>query len=388
MIQFWIAALALGLVAAAFVLVPLVRAWANEGSERSSTALGVGIVIAFAVPVVSVMLYGRWSTWDWATGGMKMGASGPEGAVHEMDQAIAALEQRLINQPDELESWSLLGRTYMSLRRFEDAARAYRRAAALDDSPQTLADFGEALALSDPEGLQGEAGVIFERVLAASPSQPKALWYGGLNAYENANWALAERRLGALLTMNPPESLVPLIEERLAAARAHATDTPPGTPELQRPAEPAAPTPPPVEAVAATPAPAAAEPASPEAVDPAPPQAAVGQGIRLDVSIDPALAARIPGPTPVFIIARNVGGGPPLAVIRASSGELPMSVNLTDANAMMEGITILDQPELELVARVSLSGSPAQRPGDLFGAVNYVRGDGGATQIRIDRVAE
>ena len=111
-------------------------------------------------------------------------------------------------------------------------------------------------------------------------------------------------------------------------------------------------------------------------------------GIELEVSLDPALAARVPGPTPVFIIARNAAGGPPLAVIRSSTTELPKSVRLTDANAMMEGVTFLDQDELELVARVSLSGSPAQRPGDLYGAVNYRRGNGGTARIRIDRIAE
>jgi hypothetical protein len=54
----------------------------------------------------------------------------------------------------------------------------------------------------------------------------------------------------------------------------------------------------------------------------------------------------------------------------------------------MEGVTILDQAELELVVRVSLSGSPAQRPGDLYGAVDYVRGNGGPTRITIDRIAQ
>ena len=397
MTQFWIAALALGLVAAAFVLVPVVRAWTSEQSERSSTALGVGIVVALAVPVVAVMLYSRWTTWDWATGGMQAGTQ--DAGMHEMDQAMAMLEQRLAQQPDDMDGWLLLGRSYMSMRRFDLAARAYRRAAALDgnNNVQILADLGEALALSDPDGLQGEAGAIFERVLAVSPAHPKGLWYGGLNAYENFNWALADQRLSLLLTLNPPETIIPLIEERIQGARTHlgseggagmaaAMAMPPASSEpaapptavMQQPvAEPAqglAPTDP---LVAAAVAPNTDEP---------PPGAS--DGIRLEISIDPALAARVPGQTPVFIIARTVAGAPPLAVIRTTSAELPMSVTLTDANAMMEGVTILDQPELELIARVSLSGSPAQRPGDLFGAVNYSRGNSGITRILIDRIAE
>ena len=390
MTQFWIAALALGLAAAALVLVPVLRAWANSNeSERSSSALGGAIVVAFAVPVVATMLYARWTTWDWSTGGTQVAATGAED-VHEMDQAIAALEQRLQRQPEDIESWMLLGRSYMSMRRFADAAGAFRQAAILDrgESPQVLADFGEALALSEPEGLQGEAGAIFERVLEMSPSHPKGLWYGGLNAYENGRWELAADRLALLLTMGPPESLVPLIEERIASARTH-MGMGDASGMLAPVPPPAADAPPPAVAQQ----PAVPEPA-PEAVPPEDPPAvaaipdATADAIRLEVQLDPELAGRVPGPTPVFIIARNVGGGPPLAVIRATSNELPMSVKLSDADAMMEGVTIMDQPELELIARVSLSGSPAQRPGDLFGAVNYSRGNSGTTRITIDRVAE
>jgi cytochrome c-type biogenesis protein CcmH len=390
MTQFWIAALALGLAAAAIVLVPVLRAWVRqEGEERSSTALGVGIVVAFAVPVTAIMMYAHWSTWDWSTGGTRMAQNEAE-AVHQMDEAIAALEQRLQRQPEDIESWMLLGRSYMSMRRFDDAAGAFRHAAILDggQSPQVLADFGEALALSEPEGLMGEAGAIFERVLAMSPSHPKGLWYGGLNAYENANWELAKDRLSLLLTMSPPETLVPLIEERIASARTHMGAG--GAPAMPAPAPvPEAVEPPPAVAqqpVVPDPEPEAAPPEEGPAVAAAP--AGPVDAIRLEVQLDPALAGRLPGPAPVFIIARNAGGGPPLAVIRATSNELPMSVELSDANAMMEGVTIMDQPELELVARVALSGSPAQRPGDLFGAVNYTRGNGGTTRITIDRVAE
>ena len=371
MTQFWIAALALGLAAAAIVLVPVVLAWARQQADRSSTALGVGIVVAFAIPVIGVMLYSHWSTWDWGAGGMQS-AGADAGEMHEMDDAIRALEQRLASNPQDIESWLLLGRSYMSMRRFDGAARAYRQAANLDgnNSVQILADLGEALALSDPEGLQGEAGAIFERVLAASPMHPKGLWYGGLNAYENANWALADERLSMLLTLNPPETLIPILEERIADARNQAAGT-----VAALPVQPVAP--------------ASAAPAAAPAPAPVPEAPAMqGDGIRLQIDLDPALAARIPGPTPVFILARNPAGGPPLAVIRSSSSELPMNVTLSDANAMMEGITILDQPELELVVRVSLSGSPAQRPGDLYGAVDYVRGNGGPTRITIDRIAQ
>ena len=387
MTQFWIAALALGLVAAAMVLVPVLRAWKRQETERNSSVLGVGILVALAIPVAGIMLYSHWSTWDWAAGGSQARGGGAD--MHEMDQALQALEQRLAQNPDELESWLLLGRSYMSLRRFDDAAGAFRKAAALDgqDSPQILADLGEAIALSQPEGLQGEAGAIFERVLNAVPDYPKALWYGGLNAFENGSWDLAVTRLEKLLSMNPPATLVPLIEERIAVARANAAG---GMPAAM--AEPPAATPAPADRSPTTATNGASAPA---AAAPVPAPAAgesqgqrQAEGIRLDVSLAPELLARVPPAAPVFIIARLPTGGPPLAVVRARTNELPISVTLTDANAMMEGVTILDQPELDLVARISLSGGPAQRPGDLYGRVQYLGGDGGPVDLRIDRVAE
>jgi cytochrome c-type biogenesis protein CcmH len=105
------------------------------------------------------------------------------------------------------------------------------------------------------------------------------------------------------------------------------------------------------------------------------------------VSIDPTVAGSLRGGAPLFIIARNPAGGPPLAVIRRTADELPLEIALRNENAMMQGMTILDQPELELVARVSLSGSPAAQPGDLFGEITYQRGSG-PVQIRIDRIVE
>lgn len=394
MTQFWIAALALGLVAAAVILVPAISAWAKEGEGRSSSTLGVGILVALTVPVVSIMLYSNWSTWDWGSGGMQQRSETAGGAEHaEMDQAIAALEARLQEQPEDMESWVLLGRSYMSKRRFQGAADAFRKAVALDtnEAPQLLADYGEALALSDPEGLQGEAGVVIERVLALNPDNPKGLWYGGLNAFDNARWDLAIERFNKLLTLNPPETLIPLIEERIASARTQAEGGTAGmaVPGAEEPAV-AAPSASREAAAEAAPAPEVAAPPSerpPVATAQTPPMDPA-EGIRVEVILDSGLASTLSGPAPLFIFARPAAGGPPLAAVRARTDELPMSLVLTDDNAMMQGVTILDQPELELVARVSLGGTPAERPGDLYGTVEYVRAEGGPVRIVIDRVAQ
>ncbi len=378
MTGFWIAALALGLVAAALVFVPVLRGWLRQQEGRSGVTLGLGVVMAFVIPVTALVLYSRWTTWDWS-GEVSRAAAQQAEQTHDMEEAVQALVARLQREPQDVEGWSMLGRTYMSMRRFEDAAGAFRQGldAAAGEPVELMADYGEALALSDPQGLQGPAGPLFERVLELNPSHPKGLWYGGIYAYENRDFETSVDRLSTLLTMNPPQTLIPLIEERIAEAEAHMGVDPAlfaaAEEESGGSAAPVS------TAAAATPGPAE-EPAA--ASEPAPADASA---IPIQVTLDPELAGRLGAGAPVFIIARNPAGGPPLAVIRKGSDQLPVAVELTDGNAMMQGMTILDQPELSLVARVALSGSPAAQPGDLFGEVVYKQGDG-PVQIRIDQV--
>lgn len=386
MIEFWIAALVLGLVAAAIVIVPVLRAPSDGGESRRASTLGVGVVAALVVPVAALVLYSRWTTWEW--GGERARAAEAE-QMHEMDEAVAALVARLQREPNDVEGWRMLGRSYMSMRRFEDAAGAFRQGldVAAGEPVDLMADLGEAEALSSPQGLQGGSGAMFERVLELSPSHPKGLWYGGIFAYENQDFATAEARLTKLLQMNPPETLIPLIEERIAEARAHAGVDPAlfAAAGQEGGAKPA----PPAQAEPAPEAPAEQAPAAEPDPAPAAGTAAAGpaDAIPVQVTISPDLAGRLGAPAPLFLIARNPAGGPPLAVIRRSSDQLPFSVELTDDNAMMQGVTFLDQPALSLVARVSLSGSPAAQPGDLFGEVTYERGSG-PVEIRIDRVVQ
>jgi len=378
MIEFWIAALALGLVAAAVVLVPVLRAWARGEKAHAGSTLGVAVVVAVVVPIAALMLYSRWTTWDWS-GDAARAAQAESEEVHAMDEAVRDLVARLQREPENVDGWAMLGRTYMSMGRFGDAAGAYRQAldVAGGEPVELMANYAEADALSNPEGLQGGSGQIFERVLELNPDNPKGLWYGGIYAFENQQFELSEARLAKLLEMNPPQTLIPLIEERIAEARAHIGVDPAlfaeAAQQAAQPETPVVPEP--------APAPVAAPVASPE------PTANAGEGIPIAVSIDPTVAGTLRGGAPLFIIARNPAGGPPLAVIRRTADELPLEIALRNENAMMQGMTILDQPELELVARVSLSGSPAAQPGDPFGEITYQRGSG-PVQIRSDRIVE
>ena len=75
-------------------------------------------------------------------------------------------------------------------------------------------------------------------------------------------------------------------------------------------------------------------------------------------------------------------------MVRQRAADLPLVVNLSDENTMIEGTSLADHSQLTLVARVSLAGGPGASPGDLFGEVLYDRNNGRTTEIRIDQVVQ
>ena len=354
MSTFFIIALGLAIVAAAFVLVPLLRTHFGHEAKDSSPGLtvGFGVAVAIVVPIAAALLYGTWTTWRWDVGGTPGAAVVDEN--HSMDDAISALQARLQAQPDDVEGWRMLGRSYMSVQRFGDAAQAFRRVVNLS-AGDTAAhiDYAEARVMTDQEGIVGPIGDEFIALAAAAPDNPKAAWYAGLAEYERGDVEAARMHWEKLLGADTPPQVRQIIEQRLGVAPA-----------------------------AAAPAAMAAAPTRPADAGPVD----EGSKIELSVTLDPSLAERLSQPVPLFIFARTAAGGPPLAVIRRDSSELPLKIDLSDANTMIEGMSLTDHATLRLVARLSLAGGPGAQTGDMFGEIDYTREDGVATTIVIDQV--
>jgi cytochrome c-type biogenesis protein CcmH len=118
------------------------------------------------------------------------------------------------------------------------------------------------------------------------------------------------------------------------------------------------------------------------------PAAAGSRSIKVSVSLAPQLRDKVSGSLSLFILARDPSApGPPLAVQRRSSSELPLNVELSEGDAMIPSRTIATVPKVVVVARLSRSGAPQQQSGDLFGEAEYEFGkNSGPLTIIIDRV--
>ncbi|MGB1090652.1 MAG: c-type cytochrome biogenesis protein CcmI [Oceanobacter sp.] len=95
------------------------------------------------------------------------------------------------------------------------------------------------------------------------------------------------------------------------------------------------------------------------------PQVASQAGIKVRVTLSDQAKAAVSANDTVFVLARAVEGPPmPLAAQRLTVADLPADITLSDAQAMMAGMSISQFPSLTVVARVSKSGQPIAAPGD------------------------
>jgi cytochrome c-type biogenesis protein CcmH len=273
---------------------------------------------------------------------------------------VAKLESHLREDPKDLPGWLMLGRSYVTLERLDDAIVAYDHAHQLDaDNAEAALGLGEAMSLRAGGNITPAAAQLFEQALTLQPDSPKALLYGGFAAAVRGDYAAARTRWLALKAMHPPVQIEQVLDARIAELGAAG-------------AGPAA----------GAPAPGIATPAGGGA-------AAPGAEVTVNISIAPALKARLTRDAPLFLFAREPGApGPPLAAKRLTSAAIGTQIHLSAADSMMPGRVLLNGHQVSITARVSFSGQPLPAAGDLYGELTYDVGHDGARDLVIDRIAE
>ena len=88
-------------------------------------------------------------------------------------------------------------------------------------------------------------------------------------------------------------------------------------------------------------------------------------GRTIKVLVEVADSVSMPANTPVFVFARAVSGPPmPLAVQRMTRADLPTLVTLDESMAMMPGMGLANFDNVQVVARISASGTANAGPDD------------------------
>ena len=371
MSTFYILATVMVVMAMLLVGWPLVRTFGDKENSSRKNNLVAGLIIMLAIPASAAWFYDTVSTWEWDQSGSRAAqqAEPHDTSMGNLSDMAVKLEARLEAEGGSASDWILLGRTYLRSGDAQKAMAAFDKGMAMggENDPSALVQYGQALVEMDESSIAGRAGEGFEKALALAPNDPASLWWSGFAALATDRLPEARARWSQLLTLNPPENIVGILNEQIAKIDQAIGESP--TAEATVAAKPA------IE-----------EPAAKITTE-----AEVPQGsIALHVSVDPNLdLSALSGPAAVFIIARQAGvPGPPSAVIRKTTADLPATIMLSDANAMIAGTSLTGIETLQLVARVSLSGRPMSAPGDLFGQLDYRWEDGNSVSLVIDTLAK
>lgn len=343
MTAFVLACLGMVAVIAALLAYPLFKRSETAATPtRRWVTLGITVIV---IAAASAGIYVKSTQWSW-TGHNPVA---PAGSPADVDAMVAKLEQRLKEQPNDAEGWLWLGRAYVGTQRYEPAVMAYQRAYDLTQGQNIDATIGlaEAMVLADETALTGRAAQLFEQALQQQPQHPKALWYGGLAALKTENLPLARQRFAALLALNPPEQIRGLLQREVQDIDQQL-----------------------------------GKPAAAVVNDP------TAHKLVVHVRLADSLKQQLNGPITLFVLARDPQqGGPPLAVVRQQSSDLPLTVELTKANAMLPTRNLDTVEHVEVVARLSRSGTPQEQSGDYMGSVQYAfsKGKQGTVNIEINR---
>lgn len=123
---------------------------------------------------------------------------------------VASLAVRLEENPDDMEGWARLGRSYMVLGRFEEGADAYARiATAMPDDIAAQQQYAQALLTqieSKGNPVSDEAVKLLTHLKALDATNPTALFYLGQAAAERGDKTIARDYWEKLLSLYGPNS--------------------------------------------------------------------------------------------------------------------------------------------------------------------------------------
>jgi cytochrome c-type biogenesis protein CcmH len=132
----------------------------------------------------------------------------PEQRQQMIRSMVEGLAAKLKSDPGNLDGWLRLGRAYTVLGERDKAAEAYDHAATLKPQDATIL-LAEAEALLPDRKIETplpeRAVQLLERADALDPKQPAALWYLGLAAVQQRNFAQASQYWQRLLVLLPPD---------------------------------------------------------------------------------------------------------------------------------------------------------------------------------------
>ena len=294
------------------------------------------LLIVFFIPVVTFALYFVLGSPEVLFKENMVAAKPVQGQQqqppHSIEDMLTTLKQKLEQNPDNLKGWMMLGRSYMSLDRFAEAAQVFEKITTrFGEQASMLLAEADALAMMQSGSMMGKPARLVKKALKMEPNNITALWLAGLASQEGGDdrqaivyWKRAES--SSQLDLSSKQKLQQLIVSAEQRSGFKSSEIKAPVPEKQL----------------------------------------AGNSVLVKVDIAEQLKQKTKPTDVVFIFARAKSGPKmPLAIVRKQVADLPVEVVLSDKQAMMPNMAISNFDEVVVSARVSFNGQAITQSGDL-----------------------
>lgn len=258
------------------------------------------------------------------------------------------ISRRLESKPGDVFYRVTLARLQMEDNNFPAAKKSYEQALKWSpDNAELMAEYAQVLYFVADSKFEGEPGAALDKALSMDPNNRTALGLQGIRAFGDENYALAIKSWQtALRAINPASQQAQALQSGILRAKKLLGNN-----------------------VSDNNAPGEKLPS-----------------LLIKVSLSQELKAS-PDQS-VYVFAREWQGKPmPLAVVKLSVADLPASVILDDSMAMPGGESLSSASSIQVVARVSSTGSAIPSEGDYEGLTGKVAAsalsDGKAQEIPV-----
>jgi cytochrome c-type biogenesis protein CcmH len=242
-------------------------------------------------------------------------------AAELQTELYIAVEKRAQQRPDNIYYWILLAKRAIQQNDLTGAKYNYSQAIKLSpDDGYLLGQYAEILFMLANSQFTDEVLLALDKAFVIDSSNPTVLGLKGIQSFEAQQWQLAitywqeaQRQMDQTsATANALKAGIARAQKRLGIQ---------------------------------------------------PDQAAVSPQVEIAVSIDKSIAFN--SEQSVFVALVATSGAPmPLAARKLRAGDLPITITLSNADAVMNGYNLSSASEVKAVARLSQSGSATPQVGD------------------------
>jgi cytochrome c-type biogenesis protein CcmH len=310
------------------------------------------VAVGIALPIAAIGLY--FLLGNPAT----LAPNGPQHKVEaqELNRMLEGLAQKLEKEPENLQGWAMLARSYKAVGRNIEAEQAFARAGSfLDSDAQMLATYADVVATNAGGNLSGKPTELIEKALKADPNNGMAMWLAGTAAFQRNDFDKAVKIWERLVQQVAPDSEdEQMLQNAISEAYAKAGKA----------------------------APAKATKGAPVAKN----AKAAGAGVTVSgtVELAPLLKGNVKPTDIVMVIARLAGTRVPIAVLRTPASQLPLKFTLDDSLAMNPQSLLSTAGQVDIDVRISKTGMAMPEPGDLLSPMQTVKVGASGLKLVVD----